>query len=74
MTQTAKGKTDGENPRPRGDGQFHGKWLLRLARLKTKAYSDQEFAKQIDRVCMCCIPDFGIAATALTNAGFDGPF
>ena len=59
-----------------GDAQFYGKWLLASGTAEDfweKAYADQDFQKQNDRVCICCIPDFGIASSALTNAGFDGP-
>jgi hypothetical protein len=49
-----------------GDAQFYGDWLLAAGKAETfwkEAYADQDFQKQIDRVCVCYIPDFGIAAT-----------
>ena len=51
-----------------GDAQFYGEWLLAAGKAETfwkEAYADQDFQKQIDRVCVCYIPDFGIAATAM---------
>jgi hypothetical protein len=34
-----------------------------MVRRRKEAYADQDFQKQIDRFCVCHIPDFGIAAT-----------
>jgi hypothetical protein len=51
-----------------GDAQFYGKWLLAAAKAEAlwkNAYADQHFQKLIDRVCVCRIPDFGIAAAAM---------
>jgi hypothetical protein len=53
---------------PWGDAEFYGKWLLAAAKAEafwTDLYADQDFRKQIDRVCVCYIPDFGMAATAM---------
>ena len=51
-----------------GDAQFYGEWLLAASKAESlwkEAYADQDFRKQIDRVCVCYIPDFGIAATVV---------
>jgi hypothetical protein len=51
-----------------GDAKFYGEWLLAAARTESfwkEACDDQDFEKQVDRVCICCIPDFGIAATMM---------
>jgi hypothetical protein len=48
-----------------GDAQFYGGWLLAASKAETfwkEAYADPDFKKQIDHVCVCYIPDFGIAA------------
>jgi hypothetical protein len=52
-----------------GDAKLYGKWLLAAAKAEViwkDAYADQDFRKQIDRLCVSHIPDFGIAATAMT--------
>jgi hypothetical protein len=52
-----------------GDAQFYGEWLLAASKIEAfwkEAYADQDFQRQIGRVCVCQIPDFGIFATALT--------
>lgn len=53
---------------PWGGAQFYGEWLLAAAKAESfwkEAYLDQDFQKQINRVCFCYIPDFGIASTFL---------
>jgi hypothetical protein len=52
-----------------GDAQFYGEWLLAAGKAEAfwkEAYADQDFQKEIDRVCVYHMPDFGTAATALT--------
>jgi hypothetical protein len=54
-----------------GDAHFYGGWLLAASKAETfwkEAYADPDFKKQIDHVCVCYIPDFGIAATAMLMA------
>jgi hypothetical protein len=51
-----------------GDAQFYGEWLLAAAEAQVlwgAALEDQEFAKQVERVCIIYEPDFGIAATIM---------
>jgi hypothetical protein len=53
---------------PWGDAEFYGKWLLAAAKAESfwkEAYADRDFQKLIDRVCVCRIPDLGIAAAAM---------
>jgi hypothetical protein len=48
-----------------GDAQFYGQWLQAAANAEAfwkEAYADEDFKRQIDRVCTAYIPDFGIAA------------
>ena len=49
-----------------GDAEFYGNWLLAAAKAETlwkEASDDPDFAKQVDRLSVVFIPDFGIAAT-----------
>src|SRR6516162_1875625 len=51
-----------------GDAQFYGEWLLAAAKAEAfwkEAYADQDFKRQIDRVCVAYILDFGIAASRM---------
>jgi len=51
-----------------GDTEFYGRWLLAAAQAEAfwkNAYKDSEFQKQVDRVCIAYIPDFGISATLI---------
>jgi hypothetical protein len=51
-----------------GDAEFYGRWLLAAAEAEAfwkNAYKDSEFQKQVDRVCVACIPHFGISATLI---------
>jgi hypothetical protein len=51
-----------------GDAEFYGRWLLAAAEAEAfwkNAYKDSEFQKQVDRVCVAYIPDFGISATLI---------
>jgi hypothetical protein len=51
-----------------GDVEFFGKWLLaanKANQLWKQARMDRGFAKQIDRLEVVYIPDFGMAALAL---------
>jgi hypothetical protein len=51
-----------------GDAQFYGEWLLAAAKAQVlwrTALEDQEFAKQVERVCIIYEPDFGITATIM---------
>jgi hypothetical protein len=51
-----------------GDAEFYGRWLLAAAEAEAfwkNAYNDSEFLKQVDRVCVGCIPHFGISATLI---------
>ena len=51
-----------------GDAEFYGKWLLTAARAQTylkEACKDSDFEKQVERVFVVYIPDFGIAASAM---------
>ena len=49
-----------------GRCRLHGRWLLAAARAQAfwqEAAKDTAFQKQIERVCVVYIPDFGITAT-----------
>jgi len=49
-----------------GDAEFYGEWLLAAAKAESfwkEALEDHEFEKQVDRICICVIHDFGISAT-----------
>jgi len=51
-----------------GDAEFYGEWLLAAAKAEAfwkEAFTDQDFKKQVERVCVCYLPDFGIAATIM---------
>lgn len=51
-----------------GDAEFYGRWLFAAAEAEAfwkNAYKDSEFQKQVDRVCVVYIPDFGISATLI---------
>jgi hypothetical protein len=51
-----------------GDVQFYGQWLLTAGEAEAfwkQAYADKQFEKQIESVCVCYIPDFGITATSV---------
>jgi hypothetical protein len=51
-----------------GDAKFYGEWLLAAAKAESlwkEALGDQDFAKKVERVSVCYIPDFGIAATMM---------
>jgi uncharacterized protein YcgL (UPF0745 family) len=51
-----------------GDAQFYGEWLLAAAKAEAywkEACADEDFKRQIDRICLVCFPDFGIAATVM---------
>src|SRR5262249_13699018 len=51
-----------------GDAKFYGEWLLAAAKAESfwkEACDDQDFQKQVERVCICSIPDFGVAATMM---------
>jgi hypothetical protein len=51
-----------------GDAKFYGEWLLAAARAESfwkEACDDQDFKKQVERVCILYIPDFGIAGTMM---------
>src|SRR5690242_6130881 len=51
-----------------GDARFYGEWLLAAAKAEAYwkgAYSDENFKQQIDRICVCYIPDFGLAASIM---------
>jgi hypothetical protein len=48
-----------------GDAEFLSKWLLAAAQAESfwrKAYENADFEKQVEPVCVCYIPDFGISA------------
>ena len=50
------------------NAEFYGKWLLAAARAKTylkEACKDSDFEKQVERVSVAYIPDFGIAASMM---------
>lgn len=51
-----------------GDAKFYGEWLLAAANAQSlweQALEDQEFAKQVERLCVICLHDFGISANWL---------
>ena len=51
-----------------GDAEFLSKWLLAAAQAESfwrQAYEILDFAKQVEPVCICYIPDFGISAFIL---------
>ena len=51
-----------------GNAEFYGKWLLAAAQAETfwkEARKDSDFEKQVDRVSVAYIPDFGIAASVM---------
>ena len=51
-----------------GDARFYGEWLLAAGKAQAywrEAYTDQDFKKKIDRICLAYIPDFGIAAARM---------
>jgi hypothetical protein len=51
-----------------GNAQFLGEWLLAAALAEAfwkEARNDRRFQKQVDDVCLCFIPDFGISATVM---------
>jgi hypothetical protein len=51
-----------------GDARFYGEWLLGAGEAQAywrEAYTDLDFKKKIDRICLAYIPDFGIAASIL---------
>ena len=51
-----------------GDAEFYGNWLLASSRAEAlwrSASNEPDFAKQVDRLRVVTIPDFGIAATEL---------
>ena len=53
---------------PWGDAHFYGQWLLAAAKaqtLWTEVLEDLEFAKQVERVLIVYLSDFGIAATRM---------
>lgn len=49
-----------------GDAEFYGNWLLAAAKAEAfwkEASHDPDFAKEVDRLSVLTIPDFGMAAT-----------
>ena len=51
-----------------GNAEFYGKWLLAAAQAETfwkEARKDSDFKKQVERVSVAYIPDFGIAASIM---------
>jgi hypothetical protein len=51
-----------------GDAEFLGRWLLAAAeaeRFWREAYDDPTFHRQVESVCICYIPDFGISASIM---------
>lgn len=53
-----------------GDAEFYGKWLLAAAQanaLWNEAIKDFSFAKQVDRLMVVSIPEFGIGATSMLS-------
>jgi hypothetical protein len=56
-----------EDP-PWGDAEFLGKWLLAAAQAAAfwkEAYQEPAFNKQVQRLCIGYIPDFGISASIM---------
>jgi hypothetical protein len=53
-----------------GDTEFYGSWLLAIAKadaLWKEATKDPSFEKQVDRLMVVYIPDFGIIGTVLLS-------
>ncbi len=51
-----------------GNAEFLGRWLLAAAQAEgfwKEAFDDPAFHKQVERVCTCYIPDFGISASVM---------
>jgi hypothetical protein len=51
-----------------GDAEFYGKWLIAAAQAEAfwkQACKDLDFEKQVQRVCLAYIPDFGISASEI---------
>jgi hypothetical protein len=51
-----------------GDARFYGEWLLGAGKAQAywrEAYTDLDFKKKIDRICLVYIPDFEIAASIM---------
>jgi len=51
-----------------GNAEFYGKWLLAAAQAETfwkEACKDSDFEKQVERVSIAYLPDFGIAASVM---------
>ncbi len=51
-----------------GDAEFYGKWLLAAAEAEAfwkEAFKDPGFKKQVERVWLAYIPDFGITASVM---------
>jgi hypothetical protein len=51
-----------------GNAEFYGKWLLAAAQAETfwkEALKDPDFEKQVERVSVVYMPDFGIAASMM---------
>src|SRR5262249_19505314 len=51
-----------------GDAEFYGRWLLAAGKAEAfwkATFQDPIFQKQIERVCVACIPDFGITASLI---------
>jgi hypothetical protein len=51
-----------------GDAKFYGEWLLAAAKAQCfwkEALRDQAFEGQVELLCVCSMPDFGIAATVM---------
>jgi hypothetical protein len=56
--------------------QFYGQWLSTAGKAEAfwkKAYADKHFEKQIARVCVCYIPDFGIIAMSMIRRLMEHP-
>jgi hypothetical protein len=53
---------------PWGDAELLGKWLLAASQAEgfwKEAYEDPAFYKQVESVCTCYIPEFGISASIM---------
>lgn len=51
-----------------GDAEFYGRWLLAAAQAEAfwkEALKELEFEKQVQCVCVCYFPDFGISASIM---------
>ena len=51
-----------------GDAEFYGKWLSAAAEAEAfwkEAFKDPGFKKQVERVCVVYIPDFGMTASVM---------